>query len=91
MESCSDFKSDRAAGGAPAGPVVGLPQPWAVCGGAVPRRKTSAWSDRCQAAWSRRLRVPLPMAEAREIKASLTMILETAWAIKAILERYGSD
>jgi hypothetical protein len=30
------------------------------------------------------------MAEAREIKASLTMILETAWAIKAALARDGS-
>jgi len=30
------------------------------------------------------------MAEAREIKASLTMSLETAWAIKAALARNGS-
>jgi len=30
------------------------------------------------------------MAEAREIKASLTMSLETAWAIKAALARDGS-
>jgi len=56
----------------------------------VPRRTAAACADRCRAAWSRRLRVPLPMAEAREIKASLTMILETAWAIKAALARDGS-
>jgi hypothetical protein len=28
--------------------------------------------------------------EARAMKASLTMILETAWGIKVTLERYGS-
>jgi hypothetical protein len=32
----------------------------------------------------------LPVAEAREIKVSLTTILEAAWQIKATLERYGS-
>jgi len=34
--------------------------------------------------------VPLPVAEAREIRASLTTILETAWEIQATLERYGT-
>lgn len=53
-------------------------------------RKTSACSDRCRAAKSRRARVPLPLSEAREMKASLTTILETAWAVRATLERYGN-
>jgi len=32
--------------------------------------------------------VPLPVTEARAMKAGLTMILDTAWQIKATLERY---
>jgi len=33
--------------------------------------------------------VPLHVAEARELKANPTMIVEMAWAIKATLARYG--
>jgi len=88
-ESRSASEADRAALVKPGEPVVGFPRPGPVCGDPMPERKTLAGSDRCRA-WSRRLRVPLPMAEAREIKASLTMSLETAWAIKAALARNGS-
>ena len=54
----------------------------------MPERKTSACSGKCQAAKSRQARVPLPVTEARAMKASLATILETAWEIKATLERY---
>lgn len=54
------------------------------------RPQQKCCSPRCRAAKSRRARVPLPVAEAREIKVSLTTILEAAWQIKATLERYGS-
>ena len=55
----------------------------------MPGRKTSACSDRCRAAKSRLARLPLPVAEAKEIKAELTAILEIAWDIQATLERYS--
>jgi len=51
-------------------------------------RKTSACSDKCRAAKSRRRRVSLPVEEARAMKASVTTILETVWEIQATLERY---
>jgi len=38
---------------------------------------------------SRRRRVPLPVDEAREIRASLTAIMHAAWEAKATLEKYG--
>jgi hypothetical protein len=50
-------------------------------------RKTSACSDKCRVAKSRRARVPLPVAEARENRAKLIMILATAYKAKALLER----
>ncbi len=61
-----------------------------VCGTALTGRpQQKCCSARCRAAKSRRRRLPLPVAAAREIKASLTMILDTAWQIKATLERYS--
>ena len=53
-------------------------------------RKTSACSDRCRAAKSRRQRVPLPVAEAKMIRESLTTALEAVWEAKAMLEKYGA-
>ncbi len=50
-------------------------------------RKTSACSDKCRAATSRRARVPFPVAEAKAIRASLTTALEAVWEAKAILQR----
>jgi hypothetical protein len=50
--------------------------------------QTSACSDRCRATKSRRKRVPLPVTEWREIRASLTAALEAVWEAKATLERY---
>jgi len=88
-ETCFDSEADRAALVKPGGPVVGSSQRCPVCGGPMSGRKTSACSDRCRARKSRLARVPLPVTEAREIKASLTMILDTAWQIRATLERYG--
>jgi hypothetical protein len=53
----------------------------------MPERKTSACSDKCRAAKSRRRRVPLPAAEARAIRESLNAALEVVWEAKATLER----
>ncbi len=88
-EACSKTKSERAAVAARGGDVVASSRPCPVCGEPMTGRKTSACSDKCRAAKSRRRRLPLPVAEAREIKASLTMILDTAWQIKATLDRYS--
>lgn len=52
-------------------------------------RKTSACSDKCRAAKSRRRRVPLPVAEAQAIQTSLRAALEAVYDAKAIVERYG--
>jgi len=90
LKTYSGSEAERAAASASGSDVVASPKRCPVCGGAMPGRRTSACSDRCRARKSRLARVPLPVGEAREIKASLTMILETAWAIKAALERYGS-
>ena len=52
-------------------------------------RKTSACSDKCRAKKSRRARVLLPVAEAKNIRASLTTALEAVWEAQAALEKYG--
>jgi len=90
MPSGSDpSEAERAAHGAP---VVVFPdtiRPCPVCGAPMTGRRTSACSDRCRAAKSRRQRVPLPVAEAKMIRESLTTALEAVWEAKATLERYG--
>jgi len=61
-----------------------------VCGTPLTvRPQQKCCSAKCRAALSRLRRVPLPLAEAREFRAWLTTILETAWDIKATLERYS--
>jgi|OpeIllAssembly_1097287.scaffolds.fasta_scaffold2229890_2 predicted nucleic acid-binding Zn ribbon protein len=57
-------------------------RPCPVCGTPLRPGQTSACSGKCRAILSRRRRVPLPMAEAKAIRASLTAALEA-------LERYG--
>ncbi len=87
--ACLPEKSERAAVGAH---VVAFPEairPCPVCGQAMTGRKTSACSDKCRAAKSRRRRVPLPVTEAKAIRDSLTAALEAVWEAKAVLERYG--
>lgn len=69
--------------------MVALAQPCPVCGHAMTGRKTSACSDTCRAAKSRLARPALPVSEAREMKALLMTILDSAWRIKAVLERYS--
>jgi hypothetical protein len=89
-EAILDSKSERAAVAAPGVPVVASSRPCPVCGQAMTGRKTSACSDRCRAAKSRRKRVPLPVDKYRDIRASLTAALEAVWEARAALERYGS-
>jgi predicted nucleic acid-binding Zn ribbon protein len=69
--------------------VLASSRPCPVCGEPMTGRKTSACSDKCRAAKSRRRRVPLPVAEARAIRASLTTALEAVCKAKATLEKYG--
>jgi predicted nucleic acid-binding Zn ribbon protein len=84
----SKSESERAASSVLGRDVVASPRPCPVCGGAMPGRKTSACSDRCRAAKSRRRRrVPLRVTEVREIRDSLTAALEAVWEALAILER----
>ena len=66
---------DRLPGAAPA-------RTCAMCGVTLKGRQTSACSDKCRAAKSRRTRVPIPVDKYRDILASLT-------AAKATLEKYG--
>ncbi len=83
-------KSERAPLVKPGGPVVGSARACVVCGAPLTGRpQQKCCSARCRAAKSRRARVPIPVAEAQEMRARLTTILETAWEIKAALERYG--
>jgi len=86
----SGSESERAA---VAPPVVGSGEPirpCPVCGTPLRGRQTSACSDKCRAAKSRRRRVPLPVAEAQAIRADLTRALEAVWEAKATLEKYES-
>ena len=82
----SPEKSGRAAPGTPSGLVIGSPK----CGQPMRERHASACSDRCRAAKRRRRRVPVPATEAKAIREGLTTILETAWEIKATLEKHGA-
>ncbi len=83
-------KTERAA---VSGPVVAFREairPCPVCGAAMTGRQTSACSDKCRAAKSRQRRIPLPVAEAKAIRESLTTALEAVWEAKATLEKYGA-
>ena len=82
-------KTERVPLAKPGGDVVASPGSCPICGTALTGRQRSACSPKHRAALSRRKRIPLPVAEAREIRASLTMILEAAYEAKATLERYG--
>jgi len=85
----SGSESERAA---VALPVVGSGEPirpCPVCGTPLRGRQTSACSDKCRAVKSHGQRVPLPVAEARAIRADLTRALEAVWGAKATLEKYG--
>jgi hypothetical protein len=53
-------------------------------------RKTSACSDECREAKSRQRRVPIPVAEAKAIRANLSTALEAVWEARTTLEKYGS-
>ena len=86
----SDSESERAAPGDARAGVVGSPKRCPVCGAPMLGRKTSACSDRCRAAKSRGRRVPLPIAEAKAIRASLATALEAVSDAKTTLERYGN-
>lgn len=85
-----DSEFERAALAQSVMAVVSSPKRRPVCGEAMTGLKTLACSDNCRARKSRMRLGPLPVAEARKITANLKTILETAWAIKARLERYGN-
>lgn len=82
-------ESERAAPSAAGGAMVGLRRTCPVCGAPMSGRKTSACSDKCRARKSHLARLALPLTEAGAMRAQLTTILETAWTIKATLERYN--
>lgn len=86
--SYPESEPERAAVAHAGGHVVASPKRYPVCGSPLTGRKTSACSDRCRAAKSRRRRVPLPVAEA--IRASLSAALEAVYEAKTALERYGN-
>jgi hypothetical protein len=50
-------------------------------------RLTSACSDKCRAAKSRRRRVVLPVDEAKMMQESLTAALESLYQVKTTVER----
>jgi predicted nucleic acid-binding Zn ribbon protein len=81
-------ESERAADGAMQNAVVGSTGKCPICGKLLAGRQKRC-SARCRAALSRRKRVALPVAEAKEIRAKLAMILDAAWEAKATLEKYG--
>lgn len=88
--ACSDSKTERAAVAAPGVAVVASSRPCPVCGKPLTGRQTSAYSDRCRATKSRRKRVPLPVTEWRDIRASLMAALDAVGEAKATLEKYGN-
>ena len=70
--------------------MVGSARACEVCGAALTGRpQQRCCSARCRTAKSRRGRVPLAVADAKEIRAKIAMILETAYEAKATLQRYG--
>ena len=70
--------------------MVGSARACEVCGAALTGRpQQPCCSARCRAGKSRHGWVQLAVAEAKEIRAKLAMILETAYEAKATLRRYG--
>jgi predicted nucleic acid-binding Zn ribbon protein len=75
-------------------PVIAFLEPFRpcpACGRVMPGRRTSACSDRCRAAESRRRVIPLPVAEATALRASLTRALPAVEGSKAAMARYGAE
>ena len=87
--SYTESDPERAAPSARGADVVASSERCPVCGAPMTGRKTSACSDKCRAAKSRKRRVPLPVTEAKEIQASLTAALNAVWDAKNTLDRYG--
>ena len=69
-------ESERAAVAAPGVAVVASPRPCPVCGQAMAGRRTSACSDKCRAAKSRRRRLQIPAEDFEAIRARLMTVLE---------------
>ncbi len=51
-------------------------------------RQTSACSDKCRAAKSRRARIPIPAQDLRRLRDGLVAMLDSLWEAKATLEKY---
>ncbi len=64
-------ESERAAVAARGGDVVASPRPCPVCGEPMPGRRTSACSDKCRAAKSRRRRAASHTERDRRVRALL--------------------
>ena len=80
-------QSERAPCSAPHGAVVASARACPVCGTPLHGRQESC-SARCRAAKSRRGRVPLPVEDARDIRARLNAALDIIYQAKATLDRY---
>ncbi len=79
-------KSERAPRNAS---VVGSTRACEICGKALTGRpQQKCCSAKCRAAKSRRKRVHIPMADAKEIRASLTDALEAVWGARTMLDRH---
>jgi len=61
-----------------------------ICGTPLQGRQTSACSDRCRAAKSRRARIPVKAEELQAIQSLVKTTLESLWEVKANLDRYVS-
>ena len=71
LKTYSGSEAERAAPSAPRSDVVASPKRCPVCGGAMPGRKTSACSDKCRAALSRRMRAEKQTERHRRMRAYL--------------------
>jgi len=60
-----------------------------ICGGGLKGRQTSACSDKCRAAKSRRRRIPVNAEVLRDLRALLDTTLESLWEARTTLEKYG--
>ncbi len=68
-------QSERAALAKPGGPVVGSSRPFSVCGEPMLGRRTSACSNRCRAAKSRRRRTEAQTERDQRVRDLLTAAL----------------
>ncbi len=59
-----------------------------ICGVGLRGRQTSACSDKCRAAKSRRKRVPIPAQDLRGLRDGVVALLDSLWEMKATLEKY---